>query len=245
MFLTLFITLFLETISTTPLAIESSTSEAAYTTATTSDAIYTTTNAPTTSDAIYATYTTPDAISSITSTFSTETTTLLEPTSTFIPYSPTFTLSSSTTTSAYIPTTSIDLLMTTSTSIWPSSTGDITSSSSSFAPIATASSALDQDTLSHNDGLSQKSKAIIGGCVGGIGGAIVLGIIAFWCITRWKRQRREIDMESYRPESDYSGLSVKSQPPHSHEPYYDHESSSNFNTSTPNMSADQMIQTRY
>lgn len=227
MFLTLFIALFLETIST-------STSEAAYTTATTSDDIYTTTTTPTTSD----------AISSITSTFSTETTTLLEPTSTFIPYSSTFTLSSSTTTSAYIPTTSIDLLMTTSTSIWPSSTEDITSSSS-FAPIATASSVLDQDTLSHNDGLSQKSKAIIGGCVGGIGGAIVLGIIAFWCINRWKRQRREIDMESYRPESDYSGLSVKSQPPHSYEPYYDHGSSSNFNASTPNMSADQMIQSRY
>jgi hypothetical protein len=102
------------------------------------------------------------------------------------------------------------------------------------------------DTISHNDGLSQKSKAIIGGCVGGIGGAIVLGTITFWCITRWKRQRREIDMESYRPESDYaSGLSEKSQLPHSHEPYYEHKSSSNSNTSTPDMSDVQMIQNRY
>lgn len=137
--------------------------------------------------------------------------------------------------------------MPTSTSIWPSSTRDATSSFSALTP--TVSSALDQGEQGgeslQGSGLSQKSKAIIGGCVGGIGGAIVLGVIAFWWVTRWKRHRREIDMESYRPESDYSGLSVNSQPPRSHEPYYDHDSSSNFNSSTPNMSADQMIQTRY
>jgi len=115
--------------------------------------------------------------------------------------------------------------------------------------LPTASSALDQGEQGNesiqSDGLSQKSKAIIGGCVGGIGGAIVLGMIAFWWIARWKKHRREIDMESYRPESDYSSFSAHSQTAHANEPYHDHDSSTNFNSSTPNTSADQMIQTRY
>jgi hypothetical protein len=61
-----------------------------------------------------------------------------------------------------------------------------------------------EPTESPGGGLSDKNKAIVGGVVGGIGGAALIGFIAFMAISRWKRNRRESDMEVFRPRSDYT-----------------------------------------
>lgn len=54
-----------------------------------------------------------------------------------------------------------------------------------------------------SSGLSSRSKGIIGGVVGGVGGAIVIALILFF-IYRKRKSHKELDMESYRPQSDYS-----------------------------------------
>ncbi|KAI8641032.1 hypothetical protein BD408DRAFT_418964 [Parasitella parasitica] len=52
---------------------------------------------------------------------------------------------------------------------------------STFKPITTMSSSLNQDaqkdTATQGGDLNQHKKPIIGGCLGGIGGVIVLGIV--------------------------------------------------------------------
>lgn len=81
------------------------------------------------------------------------------------------------------------------------------STTSMIQPTATPSTS---DNSNSGGGLSDKNKAIVGGVVGGVGGAALIGFIAFMIVSRWKRSRREHDMEVFRPRSDDYTASVLS-----------------------------------
>lgn len=91
----------------------------------------------------------------------------------------------------------------TSTTLWtPTITPPLSISSFASSSISATPSA--EPVSSGGGGLSDQNKAIVGGVVGGVGGAALIGAIAFMAITRWKRSRRENDREVFRPRSDYS-----------------------------------------
>ncbi|KAG2232561.1 hypothetical protein INT48_000941 [Thamnidium elegans] len=171
----------------------------------------------------------------------TTTTTYTDESYTTTSYYPTETDSLTDSSTYYEPTTTTDLLASTwvptQTPIDPiiSSTPTITSSTSTFtSPSPTIDSGVTENA--NGGGLSDKNKAIIGGVVGGIGGAALLGFAAFLLISRWKRNRRASDRESFHPQAD-DNVSV-------HSPqmsgYHDSADYSYYNTAT-NHSADRII----
>lgn len=147
------------------------------------------------------------------------------------------------TTTYYEPTTTTDLLtntwVPTQTPIDPiiSSTATIASVTSTFTtPSPTIDSGATENT--NGGGLSDKNKVIIGGVVGGIGGAALLGFAAFLLISRWKRSKKASDRESFHPQAD-DNVSVLS-PQMSG--YHDNADYSYYNTAA-NHSADRIIPT--
>lgn len=102
-----------------------------------------------------------------------------------------------TTTTYYEPTpTSVS-----STSAW-TPTETILSSTTTSLQSSTINATPSAAPIESGGGLSGKNKAIIGGVVGGIGGAIILGALVFIFITRWKKSRRASDRESFHPQID-------------------------------------------
>lgn len=76
------------------------------------------------------------------------------------------------------------------------------SSTSSLQPSITMVETPTPSANSSESGLSNKNKAIIGGVVGGIGGAVLLGALGFFLFRRWRRNRRANDRESFHPQAD-------------------------------------------
>lgn len=156
-------------------------------------------------------------------------------------YEPTPTTDAYITSSAWVPTqTPIEPAISSSsiTNTTPTIVPDISSSSESILPTIDSSIAADN----HNEeggGLSDKNKTIIGGVVGGIGGAALLGVLAFVVVTRLRRKRRAHDRESFHPQADDSA-SLHQSPEMSNNARHDSAEYSYYNTAA-NQSADRII----
>lgn len=83
-------------------------------------------------------------------------------------------------------------------SAW-TTTGTIASSTISIQPSTISET---PTSLSTDSGSSNNNKVLIGGVVGGIGGAVIIGAVAFFLIMRWKKNRRASDRESFHPQAD-------------------------------------------
>jgi hypothetical protein len=73
----------------------------------------------------------------------------------------------------------------------------IVQSTTGYATITSTPGLVDSGSSSSSSGLSTSSKKIIGGVVGGIGGAIFLGALALVAWRIWGRKRQSTDDDDF------------------------------------------------
>lgn len=87
-----------------------------------------------------------------------------------------------------------------------------TRTSSTLVPVTTSArvtpTALASDGSSGSSGLSDSSKKIIGGVVGGIGGALLLAGLAYTAWRIWGKKRNLHDDDLYDPNANTEKLST-------------------------------------
>lgn len=109
-----------------------------------------------------------------------------------------------------IVTSSASQVLSTYTEVQGGSTVTGVRTSSTLVPVTTSSrvaTALAGESSSGSGGLSSSSKKIIGGVVGGIGGALVLGAIAYTVWRIWGKKKNLHDDDLYDPNANTEKMS--------------------------------------